>query len=367
MGCCFSCSDSSEASKNDSKETVYKYDNAGFGNPVIKDQPVATVSNLSKEYQTKDRLGIPDNKLIIPKISVTLASSETNDNIVENEPYRPKLGLDNSAFDSPDGGNKTLNLDDFEEYPYYEPLRRMSADIREQKEKEAARIREQKEKEAARIENEKEAIAATNIDNLNNRIKNNNKVQNGGKNDIVLTKNNVDEHGNPIDSIEPYDKGQRHREDSGTSFSTVYHTVVEPSEEIKTIEEEGMPTKTTVQVQVHSESGEKVSPDSLPQASTIALPEDASRKFSQLAPAPKDNPLALKVGQFSVTPTEGKSDLTEENIDRPCSIPEHKTLQIEDAAASRKFSQLAAAPSNSPHAIQVGQKFTMIPTEKKHG
>ena len=236
-----------------------------------------------------------------------------------------------------------------------------------EKEKEAARMREQKEKEAARIENEKEAIAATNIDNLNNRIKNSNKVQNGGKNDIVLTKNNVDEHGNPIDTIESYDKGQRHREDSGTSFSTVYHTVVEPSEEIKTIEEEGMPVKTTVQVQVHSESGEKVSPDSLPEASTIALPEDASRKFSQLAPAPKDNPLALKVGQFSVTPTEGKSDLTEENIDRPCSIPEHKTLQIEDAAASRKFSQLAAAPSNSPHAIQVGQKFTMIPTEKKHG
>ena len=123
----------------------------------------------------------------------------------------------------------------------------------------------------------------------------------------------------------------------------------------------------TVTVQVHSELDHNVSPKGLPLASTIALPEDASRKFSQLAPAPKDNPLALKVGQFSVTPTEGKSDLQEENIDKPCSIPEHRTLQIEDAAASRKFSQLAAAPSNSPHAIQVGQKFTMIPTEKKHG
>ena len=366
MGCCFSSCESSEASKDDSKETVYKYDNSGFAHPVIKDEPVATVSNLSKEYQTKDRLGITDSKLIIPKISVTLASPETNDNVVENEPYRPKLGLDNSAFDSPDGGNKTLNLDDFEEYPYYEPLRRMSADIREQKEKEAARIREQKEKEAARIEKEKEAIAAANIDNTNIRIATSNKVQNEGEDVIVPTKDDVDQHGKP-NSIEPYKTGQRHREDSDTSFGTVYHTVVEPSEEIDMIEEEGMPVKTTVTVQVHLESGQNSFADSLPQASTIALPEDASRKFSQLAPAPKDNPLALKVGQFSVTPTEGKSDLTEENIDRPCSIPEHKTLQIEDAAASRKFSQLAAAPSNSPHAIQVGQKFTMIPTEKKHG
>ena len=96
MGCCFSCCDSSETSKDDSKETVYKYDNASFGHPVIKDQPVATVSNVSKEYQTKDRLGVTDTKLIIPKISVTLASPETNDNVVENKPYRPKLGLDNS-------------------------------------------------------------------------------------------------------------------------------------------------------------------------------------------------------------------------------------------------------------------------------
>ena len=367
MGCCFSCCDSGEASKDDPKETVYKYDNAGFGHTVIKDEPVATISNLSKEYQTKDRLGITDSKLIIPKISVTLASPETNDNAVENEPYRPKLGLDNSAFDSPDGGNKTINLDDFEEYPYYEPLRRMSADIREQKQKEAARIREQEEKEAARIEKEKEAIAAANMDTTNNRIETNNKVQSGGGNYVVATKDNVDENGKPIDSIELYTTGKRHREDSDTSFSTVYHTVAEPSEEIETIQEEGMPVKTTVTVQVHSELDQNIKSNELPQASTIALPEDASRKFSQLAPAPKDNPLALKVGQFSVTPTEGKSDLTEEAIDRPCSMPEHRTLQIQDASASRKFSQLAAAPSNSPHAIQVGQKFTMIPTEKTHG
>ena len=105
----------------------------------------------------------------------------------------------------------------------------------------------------------------------------------------------------------------------------------------------------------------------MPIASTIELPEDASRKFSQLAPAPKDSPLSQQVGQFSVTPTEGQSNTASPTSLKPALLHgQLSSLRQEEDYTSRKFSQLAPAPSNSPHAVQVGGKFTMIPTEAKH-
>ena len=334
MGCCFSCGSSDEGSEN-AKETVYKYDNSGFTNPVIQ-SPIATVSDVAKDYLKQDGLNKDGEIRVIPKISVTLATTETNENVIENEHYYgPGSGLDNCAFDYTDGGK--LNLDDYEEYPNYEPLRRMSADIREQKEKEAAR-RILKEKDA-QIERNEENAGASGF---------NEKVQ------IDKEPNNLEANGN-VDL-------------TTTSVGTVYHTAMGVPKENAEIDEEGLATKTTVTVEVHSTSRMDAAKSELPQASTIELPEDASRKFSQLAPAPKNNPLATKLGQFSITPTEGQVNANKATaVQNPSfSLEPENTLSVIDEASSRKFSQLPPAPSNSPHAVQVGEKFTMIPTEADH-
>ena len=344
MGCCFSCSDSSE-SPDASKEVVYKYDNTGFSNPG-GEKPIASVSDIATEYRKKD--------LVIPNISVTLASPEIIDSGVKNENYHSGSGEQNSAFDFTDGNDchhGNLNIDDYEEYPHYEPLRRMSADVRERKEKEA--------KAAARIQKENEAQTLK-AENDKDQPECNIKVQNEQPHKNL--ENNCGEQINVMDSIEPYAIGKRKRDDSDSSFSTVYHTAIGPSDVIGKISEEEVPTQTTVTVEIHSASREGTSNKGLPQATTIELPDEASRKFSQLAPAPKNNPLAHQVGQFSVTPTEGQSSPTSS---KPTSIQEN-ILMVDDDAISRKFSQLAPAPSNSPHAVQVGGKFTMIPTEADH-
>ena len=342
MGCCFSCGDSSE-SPDASKDTVYKYDNDGFTNPGGQ-KPISSVSDIAKEYRKKE--------LVIPNISVTLASPEITDIGVQNENYR--AGAQNSGFDFTDGNDGhhgNLNIDDYEEYPHYEPLRRMSADVREQKEKEA--------KEAARIQKENEAQILKTEDDKD-QPKASTKVQNDQQHNSL--ENNCGEQIKVMDSIEPYPIGKRKRDDSDTSHGTVYHTAMGPSDEMGKISEEEIPTQTTVTVQIQSASKEGTSNKRLPEATTIELPDEASRKFSQLAPAPKNNPLAHQVGQFSVTPTEGQSPPTPS---KPRLIQEN-ILVIDDEAISRKFSQLAPAPSNSPHAVQVGGKFTMIPTEADH-
>ena len=330
MGCCFSCGSSNESS-NPSKETVYKFENEGFDKSVSKKQPTANVSDTTAQSKKKE--------LVIPNISVTLASSEIHATGVENEGYEPSSGV--------------LGLDDYEEYPNYEPLRRMSADIREQKKKDEEKALREKEAQITKMENEE-----SHSDQVT-------KEQNDH-----CTKGN--DENMKKDSLQSCLKGSRKRDDSEASFNTVYHTVMEPSEEIVKINEEDIPSKTTITVEVHSSSSNS-SDSELPQASTIELPEDASRKFSQLAPAPKDSPLAHQVGQFSVTPTEGQASPKSSLSLKPTavhsqlsSLRKENTISVEEESTSRKFSQLAPAPSNSPHAVQVGGKFTMIPTEAKH-
>ena len=105
---------------------------------------------------------------------------------------------------------------------------------------------------------------------------------------------------------------------------------------------------------------ETKAPEGKPVAGLAVLSDDASRKFSQLAPAPTDSPNAQQVGNFSVIPTE-------KTLDVPAKAPEDKpvaSLAVLSDDASRKFSQLAPAPEDSPHAKIVGN-FAVIPTERK--
>ena len=108
-----------------------------------------------------------------------------------------------------------------------------------------------------------------------------------------------------------------------------------------------------------------------PVAGLTVLADNASRKFSQLAPAPTDSPNAKKVGFFSIIPTEKKrslpaSDVSDQDVkslekqyEKPVA-----SLAVLSNEASRKFSQLAPAPTDSPHAKKIGT-FSIIPTERR--
>ena len=90
-------------------------------------------------------------------------------------------------------------------------------------------------------------------------------------------------------------------------------------------------------------------------ASLDVLPDEASRKFSQLDPAPIDSPNAKMVGSFAVIPTEKPKDVEP--------MKPVASLDVLSDEASRRFSKLEPAPIDSPSAKQVGS-FSVIPTEK---
>ena len=90
-----------------------------------------------------------------------------------------------------------------------------------------------------------------------------------------------------------------------------------------------------------------------PVASLDVLADEASRKFSQLDPAPIDSPNAKMVGSFAVIPTEKPK--------QPVKLV--ASLDVLSDEASRRFSKLEPAPIDSPSAKQVGS-FSVIPTEK---
>ena len=106
--------------------------------------------------------------------------------------------------------------------------------------------------------------------------------------------------------------------------------------------------------------------------------EEKSRRFSKLPPAAKNNPDASKVGHFAITKTpefqtksENKEDqimtLTEpvqdivDNKDELVLSP--GSLAVNNSEKSRRFSKLPPADKDSPNAVKLGSKFTMISRE----
>ena len=85
---------------------------------------------------------------------------------------------------------------------------------------------------------------------------------------------------------------------------------------------------------------------------------EKSRRFSQLPPASVDSPNAVKVGKFGVVPTPEKSQ-------SPKLSPVGRLLLAEaQAEKSRRFSKLPPASVDSPNAVKLGSKFTMISREQ---
>ena len=94
--------------------------------------------------------------------------------------------------------------------------------------------------------------------------------------------------------------------------------------------------------------------------------EKSSRRFSKLPPAPRDSPNAKTVGHFAVIPTLQEEDTHE----APSGQPEAAEIILTPVTMldlhnekSRRFSQLPPASSDSPNAVKLGSKFTMIPRD----
>ena len=147
---------------------------------------------------------------------------------------------------------------------------------------------------------------------------------------------------------------------------------------------------------------EKIEQNNPPMLSINGLQsEEKSRRFSQLPPAPTDSPNAVKVGNFAVIPTienttsetvpsttpntqfetseyQTKSDEKENHIIK-IAEPDNTekkselvlspgSLAVSNSEKSRRFSKLPPADVDSPNAVKLGSKFTMISREddKKH-
>ena len=84
-----------------------------------------------------------------------------------------------------------------------------------------------------------------------------------------------------------------------------------------------------------------------------------SRRFSQLPPASAESPNAVKLGHFAVIPTPSK-----EKIEAPKPVTLGSELKAQESEKSRRFSQLPPASVDSPNAVKVG-KFGVVPTPEK--
>ncbi len=120
--------------------------------------------------------------------------------------------------------------------------------------------------------------------------------------------------------------------------------------------------------------------------SLIAPEQERSRRFSNLPPASTESPAAKKVGSFAVIPTESpearppqpqQEQPQEEQVQVQVHTPEPGpepdpepvdakpgSLLVEpsNGEKSRRFSKLPPASTDSPLAVKMGSKFTMIPT-----
>ena len=104
----------------------------------------------------------------------------------------------------------------------------------------------------------------------------------------------------------------------------------------------------TFQVQESNEEGTNL---------TLAVgSSNESRRFSQLPPASAESPNAVKLGHFAVIPTPSK-----EKIEAPKIMTLGSELQAQESEKSRRFSQLPPASVDSPNAVKVG-KFGVVPT-----
>ena len=108
----------------------------------------------------------------------------------------------------------------------------------------------------------------------------------------------------------------------------------------------------------NKETKETSEPATLGSTLNATQESEKSRRFSQLPPASVDSPNAVKVGKFGVVPTPEKSQ-------SPRLSPVGRLLLAEaQAEKSRRFSKLPPASVDSPNAVKLGSKFTMISREQ---
>ena len=113
----------------------------------------------------------------------------------------------------------------------------------------------------------------------------------------------------------------------------------------------------TIEVKESNENLPKV--EEATNSSLAVGSSNESRRFSQLPPASAESPNAVKLGHFAVIPTPSK-----EKIEAPKPVTLGSELKAQESEKSRRFSQLPPASVDSPNAVKVG-KFGVVPTPEK--
>ena len=122
---------------------------------------------------------------------------------------------------------------------------------------------------------------------------------------------------------------------------------------------EGVDTPAPIETSDTTDGGETFQVQESNEGSNSSLAvgsSNESRRFSQLPPASAESPNAVKLGHFAVIPTPSK-----EKIEAPKIMTLGSELQAQESEKSRRFSQLPPASVDSPNAVKVG-KFGVVPT-----
>ena len=176
--------------------------------------------------------------------------------------------------------------------------------------------------------------------------------------DVELAINEIDE------AVDQHDGHEGKTSEHGQEIPDLNGKVISPNGEVNN---ENDPVSTTEEdkrsevTNTRSNTGIVLDAGSLDKSPTGNLsvqPSEKSRRISQVPVASIDSPNAKKVGSFVMIPTAPV--LEEEQADPS---PANGSLLSASEPKSRRFSQMPPAPIDNPMAVTMGGKFTMIPRD----
>ena len=217
-------------------------------------------------------------------------------NEVDNGPCNMEQKMIKGPEDKLEGNTQKVSNIVYEEY---EPIRRLSADIREGKISNLYDVAKNDERIECHVSQDSKVEDITGVENSNKLV----------ASLPALT----EDDSRRFSKLAPAPADSPHAKQVGT-FSVI---PTEKKKSIRQLEDVSINVPLdmeTIVIKLSDQIPSAVKPEPKPIASLSVLSDEASRKFSQLAPAPTDSPHSKQIGTFSVIPTEKKKSLPQCSI-----------------------------------------------------
>ena len=182
-------------------------------------------------------------------------------------------------------------------YPEYEPIRRLSADVRDADKAKSQIEVESQDVDHERVNSDGQSPQMTIVEQEKPVASLSVLTEDASRRFSKLAPAPTDSpHAKKVGtfSVIPTEKKKSVHDTSGELLQTDMPIVCEPN---------------VIVSETINQTGLVLQPRPKPVASLSPLTDEASRKFSQLAPAPTDSPHAKQMGAFSVIPTENKKGI----------------------------------------------------------